>query len=103
MNVSDQTTGSTPPDSHLRPNSDVMAQRMGDETVLLHLRTNRFYELNRTAARLWELLGAGHDLGQIQEQMLREFDVDAAQLAGEIEDILAAMKDEDLVNTREGD
>ena len=86
---------------NVRPNPDVIAQRMGDEVALLHLRTNRFYELNRTGARLWDLLSAGYDLAQIQEQMLREFDVDTAQLANEIDEIVTSMKDEDLVTSHD--
>ena len=84
---------STPPAPHLRPNDDVIAQHMGDGVVLLHLRTNHFYELNRTASRFWELLSAGYDLAQVQEQMLHEFDVDAAQLASEIEGMIDSSLD----------
>lgn len=98
MSAIDQTSVGTTRGQHVRPNPDVIAQRMGDEFALLHLRTNRFYELNRTGARLWELLSAGYDLAQIQEHMLREFDVDAAQLSREIENIIISMKDVDLVS-----
>jgi hypothetical protein len=57
---------------------------MEDQYVLVHLQTNRIYQLNRTGARLWELLEAGHDLEQAQEQMLREFDVDQLGLRNEV-------------------
>jgi Coenzyme PQQ synthesis protein D (PqqD) len=86
---------------HLQPHPDVLAQNMGEETLLLHLRTERFYELNHTAARFWELLSAGHDLAVIQAQMLREFDVDEAHLADEIASLLTLMSNEDLVITHE--
>ena len=86
---------------HLRPNPDVIAQRMRDDVVLVHLRTDRIYELNRTGARLWELISAGYDLVQIQAQMLQEFDVDAAQLLEEIKEILALMQKKDLVRVDE--
>lgn len=81
----------------LRPNPDVIAQNMGHTVVLLHLGTDRFYELNRTAARLWELISEGYELTQIKEQMLLEFDVNAEQLANELESILSSMKNEKLV------
>ena len=85
----------------LRPDPDVIAQSMGDMVVLLHLGTDRFYELNPTTARVWELIGGGYDLTQIKEQMLLEFDVPASQLATELEDVIASMKDEKLVRTDE--
>ena len=34
-------------------------EAVGDEVVLVHLRTNRIYTLNRTGARFWELLEDG--------------------------------------------
>ena len=86
---------------HFRPNPDVIAQRMGAEIVLIHLRTDRIYELNRTAARVWGLLGAGHDQAQIQQQLLDEFNIGETQLAGEIVALLDLMQAEGLLVTRE--
>jgi Coenzyme PQQ synthesis protein D (PqqD) len=66
-----------------RPTGDAVAKRVGDDVVLVQLRTNRIYTLNRTGARLWELLGEGHDLERARAQMLREFDVGEDQLRDE--------------------
>lgn len=93
----------TPNGLRLRPNPEVIVQNMGDTVVLLHLGTDRFYELNRTGARAWELISSGYDLIQIQEQILLEFDVNADQLANELESILTSMKDEKLVIPDDGD
>jgi hypothetical protein len=81
----------------VRPNPDVLVQRLGQEVILLHLRTNRFFDLNRTAARLWELLSEGHSRSRIEEQVLKEFDVPAVQLAREIDAFLSELLAEDLV------
>lgn len=99
---SQSITSAGPVELHLRPNPDVIAQNMGNTVVLLHLGTDRFYELNRTAARLWELISGGYDLIQIREQMLLEFDVNAEQLESELESILASMRNENLVSTNNG-
>lgn len=100
---SQSITSARPVELLLRPNPDVIAQSMGQTVVLLHLGTDRFYELNRTAARLWELISGGYDLVQVQEQMLLEFDVNADQLANELDSILTSMKDEKLVIPDDGD
>src|SRR5215510_5014894 len=42
-----------------RPNPDVIAKRLDDAAVLVHLGTNRIFELNGTGMRVWELLGQG--------------------------------------------
>ena len=80
-----------------RPNPDVVAQRVGTDVVLVNLRTNRIYELNRTGARLWELIQEGHDRDQIQQHLLREFDVEEAQLALEIDAFLTRLGEADLI------
>ncbi len=67
-----------------RPSTDTVARRMDDQYVLVQLRTNRIYQLNRTGARLWELLETGHDLEQAQEQMVLEFDIDEQRIRNEV-------------------
>ncbi len=85
-------------DMFLRSHPDVIAQRMNDKVVLLHLGTNRFYELNSTGARLWDLLSAGHSVVEIQQQLLLEFDVEPARLDAEIAAILTSLQEKDLVH-----
>jgi coenzyme PQQ synthesis protein D (PqqD) len=99
MNAADQPDLVKP---QMQPHPDVIAQRIGEEVALLHLKTNRFYELNRTAARLWELLGTGYDLANIHAQLLLEFDVHPAQLTSDLESILASLRAENLVQVHEG-
>jgi hypothetical protein len=81
----------------LKVNPDVLFQRLENDAVLLHMKTDRFYNLNRTGARFWELLSDGNDLVRIQEQMLREFDVEPAALEKEIQDMIVSLQKEDLV------
>jgi len=89
------------PFAAVKPNPNVLFKRLGDETVLFHLDTDRFYELNGTAARFWELLHAGCDAAEIRERMLQEFEVDADQFASEAETLLTFLTKEDLVRIDE--
>jgi hypothetical protein len=72
----------TPP--RWSPDPDVVAQRLGDEVVLVHLRTNQIYELSATGARFWELLCEGLTRDEIEPTMLSEFEVPRQVLAEEI-------------------
>jgi len=85
-----------------RLSADVMSERFGDEIVLLNLKTNRFFSLNRTGARLWELLAAGERLEAIEEQLCREFEVDRAQVTVEVERMVASLNKEQLLELEEG-
>jgi hypothetical protein len=83
-------------------NPDTLAQRVGDEVVLINLKTDRIFVLNRTGARLWELLAARHTRAEIRERLLDEFDVTGGQVDAEIESLLAALRDERLIDADRG-
>ena len=83
--------------TRIRPHPDVLASRVGGELVLVHLGTDRILSLNRTAARIWELVGAGCDRPEMRRRMLAEFDVSADELDGELERVLQAFRDNELL------
>jgi hypothetical protein len=85
----------------VRPSPDVIFRRLGDDMVLFHLETDRFYELNGTAARFWELLNSGHDVARASQQILEEFIVDPDQLANETAVLLASLRQENLISIDE--
>ena len=87
--------------SPVKPNPNVLFRRLGDEIVLFHLETDRFYELNGTAARFWELLNSGHDVAQARQQLLEEFVVDPNQIASEAETLLNSLRQESLISVDE--
>jgi hypothetical protein len=80
-----------------RASPDAVAQHLGDEMVLIHLKTDRIFVLNRTGARLWQLLSAGLDQAGIRQQMLQEFEVTETQLASEVDPLVASLKNEHLI------
>jgi hypothetical protein len=83
----------------LRPQPDVVSRRMDEQTVLVNLRTNRIFELNRTGARFWELLGDESSESQIVEQLLGEFDVPQAELEREVAGLIDSLLEEGLISS----
>lgn len=81
----------------MQPNPSVLAKRTNDGFVLVHVDTNRIYELNHTASVYWELLERGLSSTEIEEEMSREFDVEKDELFSEIETLLRRLDAEDLV------
>lgn len=80
-----------------RISAKVIAQRMGDEAIVVHTGTNRIFQLNATGARIWDLLGHGADRIAIEACLLSEYDADPASLASEIEALLARLAGEKLI------
>jgi hypothetical protein len=94
----DSHKDSTPHQSpRLRVNPAVTSQRIGDDAVLIDLRTNEIYEMNRTASRMWQLLGDGLDVDQIGSRLEAEFDIEIEELQRQIDSFLATLLDAKLV------
>jgi hypothetical protein len=87
--------------NEMKTNPNVLFRRLGDDVILFHLETDRFYELNGTAARFWELISAGHDSAQVRQEMLEEFEVNSEEFDAEAEAFLTSLKQEDLVSNNE--
>ena len=84
-------------------NSSVVSQAFDNELLLFNLETDNIYQLNSTGKRLWELVSAGNNVTEVQEQLLREYDIDREQLVLEIQKILAMLVDEKLVTISDAD
>ena len=95
----DKKMGPPVPGSMVRPDPNVLAKRVDDEIVLVHLETNRIYELNRTASFLWDALAAGSTRAGLEEQLALEFDVQRDELAREIDELLEQFTSERLIHT----
>jgi hypothetical protein len=81
----------------LRPHEQTIARRMGDGMILLQLRTNRIFELNTTAARLWDLIVSNGNWDEIIETLLSEFEVESAELESEVDQIVASLLEAEVI------
>lgn len=81
----------------IRPSTDVVSRRVGDEIVLVHLQSDQMYSLNPTGARAWELLSEGHDPEAIEATLADEYDVDRADARRELETLLDELERRQLV------
>jgi PqqD family protein of HPr-rel-A system len=64
-------------DVRMRLSDDVMARRLGDETVLLDIASGTYFGLDGAGTRIWQLLEEGRSMSEIERAMLVEFDVEA--------------------------
>jgi len=86
-----------PTSARFHASADTLATRVGDEIVLVHTGTDQIYVLNRTGARLWELLCANRDRAEIERQLLDEFEVAPALLASQVEELIASLLEGNLI------
>jgi hypothetical protein len=76
--------------------ADAIAQQVGDELVLVNLRTNRMFAANETAARIWQVVTAGGDLESLQLELSRNED-SPENVSRDITELLAALESEGLI------
>ena len=86
-------------DSRLKPVPQVLARRMPGGTVLVHLESNRIFELNETGARVWELISEGLERDQVVQRLVQEFAVDATRASSELDALVADLEREGLLGT----
>jgi hypothetical protein len=66
--------------SHLMIPEEVLSTTVGDESVLLNLRTGTYFGLDVVGTRFFQLLGAGDRLSTVHRTMMDEFEVSAERL-----------------------
>ena len=81
----------------LRPRPGVVARDMNGSAVLVHLDTNRIYELNATGARIWTLLEQGLDRNAITSCLREEFGVETVEIESAVDELLADLVSEGLI------
>ena len=93
---------STPP--LFRPNPHVVSTQLDDtESVLLHLKTRRYYSLNDTGSRIWALVEEGLDAHAIAATLTREWDVEAEEAKRHVQAFLDELLKEGILEPRTSD
>ena len=83
-----------------RQNPNVVSSRVGQAGVLVHLQSNRIFELNATGVRIWELLAEERELSEIESALQSEFNADTARLQADVSSLTDALLREGLIDSR---
>jgi len=83
------------------PNPDVVAKRLDEELILIHLGTDQIYSLNSSAARFWELLESGLGVLEAKQQLVEEFAVSMQELDEDIRNALKLLLENQLITVEE--
>ena len=80
-----------------RPNANVLMRKVEDEYVLVDMSRNQIFALNRTGARLWELLNEGRSRSEAVAQLTAEFEASEETITQEADRFLALLRRERLI------
>jgi hypothetical protein len=82
----------------MRTHPDVVFTPLEDsEGVLLHLETKRYYTLNETGCRIWELATRGQTPVEIARALAREYEIGADAARRHAEALLDELQAEQLL------
>lgn len=84
-------------DSIISISPDVMVRKVGEESVLLDLKTERYLGLDDVSARFWDLLTSGGSIQSAYETLLAEFEVDPERLRNDLDDFVQELVQSGLV------
>lgn len=85
------------PSLNITVSPDAVFQEVEGEAVLLHLAQGKYFGLDAVGTRIWELAVAHGTVGAMLEHVLAEFDVEPDRLESDLEDLLNALAENDLV------
>lgn len=83
--------------SSLARSPDAAESRVGDETVLLHLKSSTYFGLDRLGTRIWELLHEGMAPSAICQLLHMEFDAELAVLEDHTRRFLLELEAHDII------
>ncbi len=79
------------------PSPDVRARRFATGAELMHVTSLRVFELNETAARIWDRVVEGMSLEQIAADLAAAFEVGVAEARHEVDRLFAEFQREGFV------
>ena len=82
--------------------SDVLFRQMGDEAVVLNLKTELYLGLDAVGTRIWAVLQDAPTIQAAYESLLDEYDVDPERLRQDLGEFLSELVDQELVETVPG-
>jgi hypothetical protein len=85
------------PTQKLAVSPDVIIQDLGEESVLLNLKSEKYYGLDDVGTRMWEVLTQSESIGTACDLLLAEYDVQKDLLSQDIAALLEKLSQHGLV------
>ena len=79
--------------------TEVTFQKLGDETVIVHLGTGRIHHANATGSRIWELLEGGRSIEEVLKILQDEFEVPPEKLRQEVMGFIEQLASEKMIHS----
>ena len=76
--------------------------KSGDQTLMMSVEQGRYYAVDSTAARIWELIEHPIRLGALVDTLIGEYDIDRDTCADQVLSFVSELIDNGLATELEG-
>ncbi|MBE9227080.1 PqqD family protein [Phormidium sp. LEGE 05292] len=77
---------------------DVLIRELDGESVILNLKSERYFGLDRVGTRIWEVLSTSETIAAAYQTLLSEYDVVPEQLETDLYNLLEQLVQHGLIN-----
>ncbi len=77
--------------------SEVLFQEVGNEAVLLDLKSERYFGLDEVGTRIWQLLQEKGRIEPLLETLLAEYEVSPERLRADLAELLGRLEEAGLI------
>src|ERR1700746_2062 len=81
----------------------VLVRPVDRESVLLNLETERYFGLDETGTRMWQLVTSAPNIDAAYQELLNEFDVESDLLRLHLTELLARLVEHGLLHIQSAD
>src|SRR5436309_3338664 len=82
---------------------DVLFRLLGEEAVLLNLKTEMYLGLDPVGTRMWEVLTEASSIQAAYDALVQEYDVEPAQLRQDLDGFLGKLLEQELISVGPGE
>ena len=87
---------------HVTTAPDVMFRTVGEEAVLLNLKTELYLGLDPVGTRMWDALTKSPSIEAAYDALLAEYEVEPGQLRADLEEFLGKLVEQGLIEVSPG-
>lgn len=87
-------------DTVIMRGSEHVEAEMAGQTVMMSISQGKYYALEGTARRIWELLAEPASVGEIVERLMAEYEVDREQCTREVTGFVRELIENGLLEER---
>jgi hypothetical protein len=79
------------------PTDEILMQYLGDETILLDLKSEHYFGLNTVGSRIWALLPEATNLATVLDALCGEFDAPRERIEADLLTLIGSLRKAGLI------